>query len=443
MGNIRPAQGSRQPSSFGSNMESEAQTRSGLWHAWLLLTGPSDSAPQATIQERERLRRARLSSAVMFGMLILAVVILPLGLQDPSHATLGADVALFVACFIAAILNRIGQTTIAGLLLVGVLVLAIGGAVLGAKQLDFIYLPAFDLLALVIGVAGAVLPRLYMWLAALTAIGFVAADIELQPRTPALQAFIAQYGPYTLMARPVVLIFTLAILFQLLSTSVESALHRADRAEELAALEHTISAQRQQLEFGVQQILETHVRIANGDYSARAPMTHDNMLWQIASSLNNLMGRLQKSGVAEHQLRRTEDELRRLAAAIDDAQAGRHPLWPASSGTAADLIIERISGRNRVAPQAGLGQAQQRPPLPPGRVASAPYQEPQRFGGPMGPGESTGALYTPGTSPLEAPDFPAWQPADPFSNPAQNPQQGSRSGLDGAPENPWFLTPDA
>ena len=109
--------------------------------------------------------------------------------------------------------------------------------------------------------------------------------------------------------------------------------------------------QKRQLDIGIQQILQTHVRAANGDYSARAPLGQDNILWQIASSLNNLLSRLQRSGQAEHQLRRTDEEIRRLAAAIDDAQAGRKPIWPAPTGTAADLILERIRGGRRSAPQ--------------------------------------------------------------------------------------------
>jgi len=64
-----------------------------------------------------------------------------------------------------------------------------------------------------------------------------------------------------------------------------------------------------------------------------------------------ILSRLQRSGQAEHHLRRTDEEIRRLAAAIDDAQAGRKPIWPAPTGTAADLILERIRGGRRSAPQ--------------------------------------------------------------------------------------------
>lgn len=64
--------------------------------------------------------------------------------------------------------------------------------------------------------------------------------------------------------------------------------------------------------------------------------------------VNNLLLRLQRSEQAEYQLRRTDEGICRLAAAIGDAQAGRKPIWPAPTGAAADLILERIRGSKAV-----------------------------------------------------------------------------------------------
>jgi hypothetical protein len=151
----------------------------------------------------------------------------------------------------------------------------------------------------------------------------------------------------------------------------------------VAALEHAYAAQRQQLEVGVQQILQTHVRIANGDYSARAPLTQDNVLWQIAVSLNNLVTRLrtsnQEAGQAAYELARQNDEIQRLAAALRDLQANRRPVWPAPTGTAVDQLILILSGRSRPQ-QYSLGPAPYTRPVP-------PYQSgPSSFGGPPGSG---------------------------------------------------------
>lgn len=372
----------RQLASSGTNQgfgpptypSSEERRPRGLWHAWLLLTGPGDNAPQRTLQERGRLRRARLTSVVMFGLLVLAIVVVPLGLQDPSHATLSADVALFAAVLIAAVLNRLLLPTAAGVILVAALGLATAGAVLGSKQLDLIFLPAFDLLAIVVVVAGVILVRWQMWLTAFAAIAFVIGDLALQPRTQALDSFVAQYGIYPIAARPIILILVLAILLHLLSWSLEREIVRADRAEEIAAMEHAIVEQKRQLDYGIQLILDTHVRAANGDFTARAPLTQENVLWQIAASLNNLLARLQRSGVAEHQLRRTDEEIRRLATAIRDAQQGRTPIWPAPTGTSADLLLELIGRGGHSA-----RDPRQPPPLQ-APHAPQPFPQPQMGG---------------------------------------------------------------
>ncbi|HZC77676.1 MAG TPA: hypothetical protein VE258_07995, partial [Ktedonobacterales bacterium] len=274
--------------------------------------------------------------------------------------------------------------------------------------------------------------------------------------------------------RHVALAFFAGFFGWLGANSVESAIRRADRAEDLAALEHAVSEQRRQLEVGAQQLLETHVRVANGDYGARAPVVQDNILWQVAASLNNLLARLQKSAQADHQLRRTEDELRRLAGAIDDAQAGRRPIWPAPTGTAADLIIERITGRSRqpqaqpaplmgpppqLQPQTSRHFPAQPPmpqsPWPPQMPPSAPSMPSQ-----MPPS----APSTQGQMPATAPFGPGWvnsgplapgapQPNAPFSqqsnspfsppSPSQRPQQSQEPAEPAEPDNPWFAPPES
>ncbi|GAC1360375.1 MAG: hypothetical protein NVS2B12_09140 [Ktedonobacteraceae bacterium] len=41
-----------------------------------------------------------------------------------------------------------------------------------------------------------------------------------------------------------------------------------------------------QLDASIQQIVQTYMRIANGDFDARVPLNQDNVLWQVAGSLN-------------------------------------------------------------------------------------------------------------------------------------------------------------
>jgi hypothetical protein len=267
--------------------------------------------------------------------------------------------------------------------------------------------------------AASVLSRFAAFFVAAVNCALIIADFFLQPHFANLDEVLNDprlYGDHataivSLLARPVALqIFMAAVAFVWV-TGTDQAIRRADRAEEIASLEHTLADQKRQLDIGIQQILQTHVRAANGDYTARAPLGQDNILWQIASSLNNLLSRLQRSGQAEHQLRRTEEEIRRLAGAIDDAQAGRKAIWPAPTGTAADLILERIRGGRRGARQPDIQEG-----VPP---ASQPMS-----GFPGGP-RSGWPGQVPGQAPAYAPSSqqgPTWtnqQAPEPPFEPAQ------------------------
>lgn len=356
------------------NEEPEYVRRQGLMAWWLDLTAPPVPNRTLPIAERERLRKAELTSYSILAIFCFLIALVSNSLASPSTGEAVGMMAL--GLIIAGILNRIGRTRIAAYLIPSLMMLVIALAILGNRAgLDLILIRAYDLFVLPIFLTSLIGDRKAPWIFALIAIAFITGDFAVQHHAltngqgavsfDTIQYEINVVGWWGAINRSVALAIFAAFFGWLGARSVDNAIARADTAEELASLEHTVAEQRRQLEVGVQQILETHVRVANGDFSARAPMNQGNLLWQIAASLNNLLGRLQKAGQAEHQYRRTEDEMRRLAAAIDDAQAGKRPIWPAPSGTPADLIIERLAARGRrpapptpqappIAPMAGM-----------------------------------------------------------------------------------------
>src|SRR5215472_15740868 len=118
-------------------------------------------------------------------------------------------------------------------------------------------------------------------------------------------------------------------------------------------------------------MLRVHTAAANGDFHARVQMLgRDHALWNLAMSLNNLLSRIQRAGMAEHQLARTEQELARLEGAVEDVASHRRTIWPQPSGTAADHIIVQL-GR-----LFGQGPRQQIPSSPP-YGAPQPNSQPQ------------------------------------------------------------------
>jgi hypothetical protein len=392
-----------------------------------------------TIEGRERRRRSQLTSVIIAALFVVALVLLPLGINDPS--SLGADMALIVGLVIAYVLNRTGRVTAAG----WVIVVLVWGGVIGALEtqpsgLTVDALPGFDLLLIALVVAAFVLPRSAVLLVGAVNIAIIGAIYSLTPHGSDLQGIIAYYdgevgGALALLSRPIALQIIIGVVAYLARRGIDSEIRRADRAEEIAALEHTLADQKRQLDLGIQQILQTHVRAANGDYTARAPLGQDNVLWQIASSLNNLLSRLQRSGQDSFLLQRTNEEIRRLASAIDEAQSGRKPIWPAPTGTSADLILERIRGGRRSAPQP---MVQEQP------LASQPMS-----GFPGGPRSGW-----PEATPQQAPPaqrgssgWPDQMAQDPQQNggwpaPAESPMEAPMGDQGAQNANPWTFPQD-
>jgi hypothetical protein len=418
---------------------------------WLRLTSPGADRPPRSIEERERLRKARLASYIILSILVVIVLLIPLGLGDPV-GTLLPVLAAGVFTLGAAVLNRFGNVTATAVILLLIVNGAIAASLLSQPNgLTTDALPAFDLFVISVVVAASLLPRAAAFFVAFLNIGIIAALFFLTPHAPDLVHEVSDpailgggaVAIASLLARPIALQMIIAIVAYLWVRGADDAIRRADRAEEIAALEHTLADQKRQLDIGVQQILQTHVRAANGDYTARAPLGQDNILWQIASSLNNLLSRLQRSGQAEHQLRRTDEEIRRLAAAIDDAQAGRKPIWPAPTGTAADLILERIRGGRRSAPQPIV---QEQPGLsqPMSGFPGDPRSGwPEAVSQQMPPAQGGASVWPDQMAPAQQPMEPAQNGGWPGQQQAQNGGWPEPSGDQGAQDaNPWAFPQD-
>lgn len=434
------------PRQIPNGPQGSSGQRSGIVGWWLNLTAPPRPAVIHSIVERERLRKAELTSFSILAVFVFLVTLVSNSLADPSTGQAVGTMAL--GLIIAAALNRIGRTRIAAYLVPTLLMLLIMAAILQAKGgLRLIWLPAYDLFVLPIFLISLIGDRRAAWLFGAIVIGFILGDFALQPHALITTAGATNFddiqhetGIFTwwgMVNRHVALAFFAAFFGWLGARSVDRAIARADRAEEIAELERRQLEQRRQLEMGVQQLLETHVRLANGDYSARANLMQDNQLWQVGASLNNLIVRLQRAGQAEYLYRRTEEESRRLVQAIDQARSGRHPFWPAPSGTPIDLIIERISGRERQ-------------PLPPGYTGPE-----QQISGPTSWG--TGRQPTPYAPTNDAPSqFSRMPPMPEMPNMPGNlpgtgpldPRLGQRGSFSDpntraeVPENPWFMPPE-
>jgi hypothetical protein len=126
-------------------------------------------------------------------------------------------------------------------------------------------------------------------------------QVEAEGRVSSLRATELVLMTITL----VVLVIEASFVFRPTTRKLEQTI------KEIMSLQEAITKQKQELESGVQAILETHVQVANGDFGTRAPLTQDHLLWQVAYSLNNLLARLQRLNQAETELQQAKLEFRR------------------------------------------------------------------------------------------------------------------------------------
>jgi hypothetical protein len=294
---------------------------------WLNVAAPPRRVYLPNPTERERIRRAEITGYMIATSAVFLFLVLLNGRADPS--TIQAIIVMVAVLTITTVLNRTGertpwQTAVAGFLVPTLLLVMLIVTIVQAQGgLPLTWLPTYDLLALPILVASVNGTWRTPWIFFVAIVAFIVGDFLLQPHALITAAGATNFddlahettlvGVWGMINRPIGLCLAATIAGSISAYSVERAIRRAERAEEVAALEHTLAEQKRQLDVGIQQILQTHVQVANGDYGARAPLSQNNVLWQIANSLNNLLNRLQRTGQvgqAGQNMRRVDEQAR-------------------------------------------------------------------------------------------------------------------------------------
>ena len=301
---------------------------------WYAFSAPPEVPENANFEARERVRRGRVASLVILGTFLAAVVIVStILLALPGvfllQWTLTGTILGILCCLIAIPLNREGNVQGAGILLLVAVDVIVAGIVLSERDgLDPLFLSMFDLLAASELIAVSLLTPASVFVIALINSLLIVFDINMQPHSMMWSQMIAsQAVAYSLLARPIILYVVVAAVSYLWVRSAMTALQRADRAELIAELERRELDQKRQLEEGIEQILNTHVQIANGDLDARAPIQQSNVLWRVGLALNNLLARFQYASQAERYLQREVAEVAQLRMALRSWYAGQGWRW--------------------------------------------------------------------------------------------------------------------
>lgn len=313
------------------------------WYSKAAPIEPQNSTPH----DREAVRVGRLSSVILFIMFCFGISLLPNAIFSANHFYLPIVLIAMSITFATLLLNRKGKAIAAGIIMVCMLELAFLMVTLTSPGgLSIRNLSTFDLITLTELVAVSLLPPKSVLPVTIYNVIFTWAVITFFPKSADFP-ILNTPTYYGILIRPITLQIIVAIITYLW---VQGATRAIARAEMVAALERgmaekdrIIADQKQQLDQGIQQILQTHIQVANGNFNARAPLAQENVLWQVAYNLNNLLARLQRSAQSEQELQQTKMQAAHMLEAVHSARMKRHPIRVSKGGTCLDQLAQELS----------------------------------------------------------------------------------------------------
>jgi hypothetical protein len=346
-------------------------TNERLFRWWYRIAAPPDVPADAPLQKRESIRIGKLTSLAFLIEYIYITIVVGVGLTS-NHALLNLLIANYTSITLGVILNRLGRTRLAAIisfltLEVGMILnimnvsAATGLSSFNLSLLDILVQP--ELLAVSLFPAWVVLP-----VAAFNCI-FIAGCLAFLPKTPEL-AHTLSFAAYNAYERPIALqIITALVTFIWVNSAIQE-MRRADSVEEVNKFAQDLSRQqqvevqkKQQLEESIKQIVDVHMQVANGNFSARVPLDQNNVLWSIGGSLNNLLARLQRWRQDALRLQQTEMAIQQMLQDIQTAKRQGGPLKAYRTGTALDPLIAELATEKNVY-QPDVSQPLNRPSYP-------------------------------------------------------------------------------
>lgn len=336
--------------------EQNFQRKKGFLPWWYKLTSPPE-IENPTLKQRDVARRSKILSALALFLALTLIMVAYIALTGPNKQIIVTVEILYPTILICLALNRFRHVNLAGIVLTTALV---GGMYLTLvttaffrggltpNDKDILYLPFFGEL-----VAAALLPTYAIFIVAVLNTSLSLVILNYAPHTSAFSQMLVT-GSSSITFRIVEMHFFVALVMWIVATWTLISVKQANRAAELARLEHDLNAaanekvkEKEQLERTVSEIIAVHMQVANGHLEARVPLKtgEQNVLWQIAVPLNNLISRYQQATRAAQERELYLQVLNRLVqdypAVREQATAYLHELRSPKSGGAASIHVPR------------------------------------------------------------------------------------------------------
>jgi hypothetical protein len=292
---------------------------------WIAFTSPASS--------RQPEWREEIASLIFPIIFLLVILPLPAALSNPPQ--------LITLCIIlpimllALVFKKMGYFSLAGFLIASCIECGLASAIVTvAGGVDAPQLPLYALLIQTGFVVIAFFSPAWIWIIAIINSAFIAVSLLKLHRQGSTLAMQLAHDPSSVLVPMILLQLFVAFVCWVVMSALLRAILRADRAEIIADLErrevdrqYEEIQQKQQIEEGVQIIIETMNEAAKGKLGVRAPLPKDNILWRVAQTLNTLLARLQALRQNQDELARTREIAQQFALCVAQKKPFPLPQW--------------------------------------------------------------------------------------------------------------------
>jgi hypothetical protein len=318
--------------------------------AWWYRFSLPKREPDTTPAERERTRYARLTSAFSLVIFVLGSITVTYGVLTSINPAAPVIEVIAFACILAALAcNKLGFNIAAALLLIlNINIDSVGNLL--TNPLDPVFVPILCTLVISVVLAGSLMPPVYaLIVTAFNCLVIVFISIY-QQHSPAYDHWLSVGYGSLLIALPIALQLIVGVVTYAIMNNLIATIRRADRAEEIVALQREIVdfqrrrvEEQQQLEQGIATIAQAYSAIANGDLEARVQVPPESILWQVVAPLNTLLNRAQNWKANADQWEKTLVAIRYVRQELQRARSQQAPpAFPHPTETPVDLLIPEV-----------------------------------------------------------------------------------------------------
>ena len=245
-------------------------------------------------------------------------------------------------------LNYRGKTSLAGALILLDTEIMLAVYILSIGSLHSTDLQTFDFYVIINLLAVSCLPARYVFLFALGHSVLITIGLCTLPLTPAVASELKIQAALipTIAASAALQLISAGVAYIWVS-SANRAIERANRAEMVAMLEHTIAEERastqrekQELEESIQQLVQTYIAATQGQMVNQIPYPASKALWPLIGAMNSLWARLQRIHYIEREHQRLLQAITSYMHIIQ--KDGLTSLSRVSTGTIVDQLLQVV-----------------------------------------------------------------------------------------------------